>query len=307
VPNPVPWEAERIVTAEQATSLVAGAFPALRGLPVRQFAEGWDNTVLLVDETWAFRFPRRAVTLPAFRRESAVLPQIAPLLPLPIPVPELIGTDDDPADPWPFTGARLIPGQELADALLADDARVDAASAVGAFLRALHAPTTRTAVNVELPRDPMHRGHPQARMQSTRETLDQLVTSQVWTRDPAVDTLLADADRLGPPTGEPVLVHGDLHARHLLVDAAGRASGVIDWGDVCLADPAVDLSLAYAAFAGPARAALLAQYGTVGPDQELRARALALRISAFLAAYAAAEDRPPLLAEARAALHRAVT
>src|SRR3954452_17771358 len=102
----VRWSAERHRDAAQAEALITAAFPALRGLPVRPLAEGWDNTVHVVGETWAFRFPRRAVALPGFRRELAVLPRLAGLLPLPVPVPELVATDDDPVDPWPFAGAR---------------------------------------------------------------------------------------------------------------------------------------------------------------------------------------------------------
>jgi aminoglycoside phosphotransferase (APT) family kinase protein len=94
--------------------------------------------------------------------------------------------------------------------------------------------------------------------------------------------------------------------RHLLVDDAGRAGGVIDWGDVCLADPSVDLAVAYTAFADPARAALLDAYGQVDADRELRARALGVRLSAFLAGYAAAVGHRALLAEALAGLRRVV-
>ncbi len=104
-----------------------------------------------------------------------------------------------------------------------------------------------------------------------------------------------------------MVVHGDLHIRHLLVDGGGRATGVIDWGDLCRADPAVDLCLAYAAFTGTARAALLSAYGPVGAERELRARALAVFLSAALADYAASEARPGLLGEALAGLRRAVT
>jgi aminoglycoside phosphotransferase (APT) family kinase protein len=84
------------------------------------------------------------------------------------------------------------------------------------------------------------------------------------------------------------------------------ATGVIDWGDVCLADPAVDVSVGYAAFTGPARVAFLSAYGGVDAERELRARALAVRLSALLADYAAARGRSRLLAEARAGLRRAV-
>jgi aminoglycoside phosphotransferase (APT) family kinase protein len=300
------WTAEREVPAARASQLIAAAAPRLAGQTVVPLATGWDNTVVAVGAEWAFRFPRRAVALPGVRREVAVLPRIAPVLPLPIPVPEILGCDDDPGDPWPFTGSRLLPGRELADAGLADSARVPVAAAIGAFLRALHSPQVRAAADVELPVDPMRRGHPAARLAPTRALLDELVASGTWAGDPAVHALLEHAAELGEPTAAPVLVHGDLHARHLLVDDAGRASGVIDWGDVCLADPAVDLSLGYAAFTGPARAAFLAAYGPVDAARELRARALAVRLAGLLVRYAAADHRPALLAESSRSLGRAV-
>ena len=102
----------------------------------------------------------------------------------------------------------------------------------------------------------------------------------------------------------PVVVHGDLHVRHLLVDDDGQAAGVIDFGDLCLADPAVDLSLAYGGFAGPARAALFAAYGPVSSEQEIRARVLAMFLCAALAEYAASQARPQLLREALTGLGR---
>jgi aminoglycoside phosphotransferase (APT) family kinase protein len=297
------WTPERRVDVERAGDLVGRAFPELRGRPVVALAEGWDNTVVLVDEIWAFRFPRRSIALPGFRRELAVLPGIGPLVPLPIPVPVLIATDDDPRDPWPFAGYRLIPGRELAETGLDESARLDAAATLGEFLRVLHAHGT---AGLDLPVDPNERSWPRARIDDTRELLNGLVTNGLWAGDPAIEALLADAERLDPSATEPVLVHGDLHVRHLLVDDAGRAAGVIDWGDLCLADPAVDLAFAYAAFSGPARAAHFAAYGPVNPERELRARALAIRLSAILADYAAADGRPALLAESLAGLHRAV-
>ena len=103
-----------------------------------------------------------------------------------------------------------------------------------------------------------------------------------------------------------MLVHGDLHQRHLLLDGDGRACGVIDWGDVCLADPALDLSLAYSGFTGAARQALLDAYGwPVPPERAARARVLAVFLSAVLAEYAHDENRPRLLREALAGISRA--
>ena len=65
-------------------------------------------------------------------------------------------------------------------------------------------------------------------------------------------------------------------------------SAVIDWGDLCLGDPAIDLSIAFAAFSGAARREFFTQYGPIDADRELRARALAVRLSALLTEYALA-------------------
>jgi len=303
------WDAEQAVPASLAARLVGAQFPGLRGAPVELLATGWDNTVYLVGGQWVFRFPRREVALPGLQREVAALPRLAPLLPLPIPVPELIGTPDG-AYPWPFWGARPVPGTELAESGLRGAALVRAAAGVGAFLRALHEPGLAARAGLTglgLPVDPMRRADPRSRMAPARERLGRLAGRNAWEPDPAIERLFAAAGRLGAPLDPPVVTHGDLHARHLLVGPDGAAAGVIDWGDLCLADPAVDLSLAYGGFAGPARAALLAEYGPVGAERELRARVLAVSLCAALAEYALSDNRERLLQESLAGLRRAVS
>jgi aminoglycoside phosphotransferase (APT) family kinase protein len=260
------------VDEARAAALVWPQFPALRGAPVRAVATGWDNSVLLVGDV-LFRFPRRDVALDGQRRELAVLPLLRDL-PLPVPLPTHRG---QPAGdyPWPFWGAPMVPGQELA--LVPGVERRAAAEAVGAFLRALH----DLRVEVDLPVDPMHRATPRLRAPRTREWLDELAADRAFAGSAEVDALV-DLD-LGPPDGPHVLVHGDLHPRHLLVLPDGTPSGVIDWGDTCFADPCVDLALAYAGFEGRDREALLAAYGPVDDERELRARSLAVGLCAALA------------------------
>jgi aminoglycoside phosphotransferase (APT) family kinase protein len=298
------WEPEHSVSAADAAELIGGQFARLRGAPVEALATGWDNTVFLVGEEWIFRFPRRSIALPGVRREIAFLPTLAPRLPLPVPVPEFAGRPS-PAYPWPFWGARHLPGRELAETGLPDDARITAAAGLGAFLRALHDPALVPAA-AELPRDPMSRAEPSVRSPRARERLARLVRLGLWEPDPEVERLLDEGERLGPHTGAVAVSHGDLHLRHLLLDDDGRATAVIDWGDLCLAGPPVDLSLAYGGFAGAARAALLSAYGPVGADSEVRARVLAVFLCAALAEYAAVTGRRRLLDEAVAGIARAV-
>ena len=301
-----------MIDAELAAPVIAAQFPELAGQPVRPFDAGWDNVVLAVGDAWLFRFIHRRIALDGARRELAVLTHLADRFAVPIPSPRFVGRPT-PEIGWPFWGTAALPGQEVARAGLLDDARTPAARALGTFLRELHDPTLATEATaaahgqgVALPVDPMDRANPATLVPRTRERLARLLTAGVTSPDPRVEDLLDAAAALPEPAGPLVLVHGDLHVRHVLVTADGSVTGVIDWGDTCLADPAVDLMLGYAGFVGAARGAFLEAYGEVPPDRELRARALAVHVTAALLEYAVAEDMGALLSEARASLDRAV-
>ncbi|MEW2354742.1 phosphotransferase [Spirillospora sp. NPDC029432] len=304
--TPPQWAPEHEVGPELARRLAAGRWPEFRDAPMEPLAAGWDNTVFTARGTWVFRFPRRSIAVPLAEREIAALPVLAPRLPLPVPVPEYVAEGGSPEYPWPFWGARLVPGRELAESGLPEAGRERAAAGAGRFLRALHDPALLAEPDLPaLPRDPMRRGDAASRAGRARAELDELARAGLWEPDPAAAALLERAHG-APPLGATAVCHGDLHVRHLLVDGEGAAAGVIDWGDLCAADPAIDLSLAYGGFSGTSRAAFLAAYGrSPSPEQELAARVLALFVSAVLARYAAAEGNGPLLAESLAGIGRA--
>jgi aminoglycoside phosphotransferase (APT) family kinase protein len=289
-------------TSGLARRLIGGQFPELELASLRLIGEGWDNSVWLVDERWAFRFPRRTMAIPGVEREIAVLPALAPLLPLPIPAPVYAGR---PADgyPWPFFGAAHLPGVEVADAALTDDARTRLAPECAGFLRALHAPAVAAAVHGQ-PADPMRRGDVAFRVPKTVEGLAELERAGLWPAPEPVRRLLEDARGLPPP--EPTVVaHGDLHFRHLLVDERGGLTGVIDWGDLCRGDPSIDLMMIWSLFGPEGRAAFLAAYGPVNDEQLLRARVLAIFVCAVLALYAHHEALPAVERKALGGLERA--
>jgi aminoglycoside phosphotransferase (APT) family kinase protein len=298
------WDPEIDVDAAAAAKMIAAQFPELRDAPVEPFAAGWDNTVHLVDGRWAFRFPRRAMAIPGVEREIEVLPRLAGHLPLAIPLPRYVGAPSDDY-PWPWFGAPFIGGVELPAADVADARREPLAASVGGFLRALHAPGLARRAGGGLPVDPMGRADMRHRVPFARARLTQLEATGRWRRSTALEKLLDDAGALPPPPRTTVL-HGDLHVRHVLVTPDGAAAGIIDWGDVALGDPSVDLSVAYAAFVGPARQAFLQAYGPVDGLTQLRARVIGAFLSAALAAYAVDAGLVALEGEALAGLDRVV-
>jgi aminoglycoside phosphotransferase (APT) family kinase protein len=278
------WSAEVVVDAPLARRLIGGQFPDLADPPVL-LSEGWDNTVFRAGE-WVFRFPRREVVVPGLRREIAVLPRLD--VPLAVPRPELIG---EPAHgfPFPWFGARFLPGREPLG--LSEAQRDRLGRPLGEFLRALHAQPA-----CDLPVDPIGRGDMAKRVPMLRERLTEL-------GQPVPEDVLAAALEL-PPPAPAGLSHGDLHLRHLLVDDAGRAAGVIDWGDVCRADPAIDLGLYWCLLPPAGRDEFLDAYGGVSEPRLLRARVLAVMLCATLGLWARHEGLEAIEAEALAGMRR---
>lgn len=296
------WDAEVVIDEALVRELVGDQFPELDASSARLLGEGWDNAVWVVEETWAFRFPRRQIAIPGVRRELALLPTLAPLLSIPIPVPTFVGRPSERFQ-WPFFGTRLLPGNEIADAELSDEARAVVGVELGRFLRELHAPELRALVDPEnaLPVDPLGRADMDKRVPMARRNLGELESTGAWPGNPSVERVLEHASRLAPR--ERVFVHGDLHVRHVLVEDESLA-GVIDWGDCCTGDPSIDLHVAWSMLPPEGREAFFAEYGAVDEDVHSRARVLALGLCAMLAVYAHSVGNSNLLRESVAGLER---
>jgi aminoglycoside phosphotransferase (APT) family kinase protein len=266
-----PWAAEREVTAALARELIRERFPALAARRVEPFGSGWDNSAFRVDGAMVFRFPRRESAAGLLRTEARVLPALAPRLPLPVPHPRWLG---EPTErfPWPFLGYPRLAGRTACSARLS----AGAAEALGGFLAALHASPPG---ELPLPGDDLRRTDFASRLPLLEERLAALrgagliEDARPWLR-------LFDGADPGGSGRPPVVVHGDLYARHLLVGPRGEVAGVLDWGDVHLGDPAVDLSVAFLLFPPEGREALARAYGPV----DARAWSVARRRAAFHAA-----------------------
>ncbi len=292
------WAAEVTVDEALARRLIGAQFPDLELRSIHPLGQGWDMTVWQVDEHWVFRFPRREMVIPGLLNEIALLPRIARLLPLPIPIPTYLG-EPSPDYRWPFYGAPFLPGRELAEAALDEDGRARLARPLGEFLRTLHG----TRLDADLPVDPVRRADMNLRVPKTRERLAELEQLGLWQTPREAHAVIDAAAELGPP--EPTaLVHGDLHLRHLLVDHGGRAAAVIDWIDLSYNRPGVDLVLYWSVLPPAGRAAFREAYGTIADDELLLARILALFLCGTLAVYGHHEGLPGLKREALAGLDR---
>ncbi len=98
----------------------------------------------------------------------------------------------------------------------------------------------------------------------------------------------------GTSTAPRRLVHGDISPQHLRVDEDGVLSGVIDFGDAMIADPAIDLAGVLWGYGWPLAEQVLAAYvesgATLDDDARRRMRFYVDTVPLFLVRYGDAVD-----------------
>ena len=298
------WDADIQITEDAAVNLIAEQFPELAPVQAVVLGVGWDNLALLVNARWVFRFPRRKVAGDLLEREVRILPLLAPRLPLPIPVPAFAGAPTVDY-PYVFAGYALLPGRTACRVSLAEQERAALAPALAGFLAALHgipiaAETQAWAPGDDIARADVRRRAPQLKARLLANAA-RLPAHDVQALTALVDDLAAHA------AGErqPCWVHGDLYARHLLVDEARALTGVLDWGDVHVGDRALDLSIAFSFLPPAARHTFRQAYGEIDEATWARARFRALHYGAILVDYGANNADPAIKALGEYALQYA--
>lgn len=210
-------------------------------------ARGWDNQIWRLGEDLAVRIPWQTEDAGALlRKEYRWLPKLAPSLPLAVPVPQRLG-EPSALYPQPWMVTTWVPGTpgDLAPVARGENS----AEALASFLAAMHRAAPEGA-----PEGRSGRGGP----------LDQFEEGLSWQLDLVKDLCAEvegetsetapDADpvravwenALAAPmwSGPAMWLHGDLHPANVLT-ADGRLCGVIDFGDLCAGDPALDIAAAW--------------------------------------------------------------
>ncbi|GIM90669.1 aminoglycoside phosphotransferase family protein [Paractinoplanes toevensis] len=293
------------ITADLVRELVHDQHPDLADRPVRLGARGWDNQLWRLGDDLAVRLPWATGSADELlRNERTWLPGLAPRLPLPVPVPQRFG-EPSARFPRPWLITTWVPGSPADRFPVTRGA--DAATALAAFLTALHRPAPAGAPTG---RD---RGGPLADRAEGFARGVAAATGRGLIDDPdAVRAVWHDAVTAPKWTGPAMWIHADLHPANVLT-AGGTLCGVIDFGDLCAGDPAYDLSAAWLLLPDDSAAGFHAAYRPA-PDaatlRRARGWAMARALSGILIGDAGVRGLPggkaTWAAPARAALHRLI-
>lgn len=226
-------------------NLIAAQFPQWKDLPIQPVASsGWDNKTFHLGDNMLVRMPSARVYADQVKKEQYWLPKLAPFLPLPIPTPLATG---NPGEGYPLHWSiyRWIEGDTATSEPVKDFCTF--AADLGNFLK-----TFQQIDSTDGPPPGLHsfyRGgalinydsEVQEACAALKDKIDDKVATRIWK-----EALNSTWHK------KPVWVHGDISVGNLLV-RNGRLSGVIDFGQLAVGDPACDLAIAWTLFYGESR------------------------------------------------------
>jgi aminoglycoside phosphotransferase (APT) family kinase protein len=250
------------IDATLVRRLLASQFPRWADRPLERVrSSGTDNAIFRLGEDLAVRLPRIHWAAGQPEQEHALLPRLAPQLPVAVPVPLATGRPGE-GYPWSWSISPWFDGQNPPLGLAESDALAPAVAHFVATMRRVRLPDGPEA-NFGRPlatRD----GPVRESIEALADVVDTHAVTAVW------EAALAVPSWSGPPTW----VHGDLMPGNLIVDG-GRLCAVIDFSGTGVGDPACDLIPAWNLLSQTGREVFRA--ALQGDDAMwLRARGLAL-------------------------------
>lgn len=200
--------------------------------------KGWDNDVVILDESLVFRFPKRASYEQRFQAEVKLLKVVVDAVDIRVPDYQYLASD------MSFGGYPIIRGKELTPEVfteLSDDLKRSVYKVLGQFLTTMHSLPLSHARNAgfEESEDGYWWSEVSTRMRYklVKEKVFPLLSpeQQNYVRR-NYEAYLNCFDEF-----DLVICHGDLSSDHIFVDD-GQVSGIIDFADVDYSDPAIDFT-----------------------------------------------------------------
>ena len=250
--DPLGWNSLDHSSAEK---LLAGQFP---DSALEPFGSG-DFCIAFKNGDQVIRVARHHEAAAALKRESCILPTIASMLPLPVPEPTYHAPHGCP----PVTIHKEIIGEVLTREAWEDmptSARGKAASDLATFLKALHTLPIEIGLTC---------GLVQIDAATMASSLQDKAADTIYPLlEPNIQRKLyrtLENWSSQPNVRRPALLHCDIGPGHVLYDPWTLSlTGVIDFGDLVIGDPARDFIYIYEDFGSLILQAVLARY--VGKD-----------------------------------------
>lgn len=227
---------------------------------------GWDNVVYLINNDLVFRFPRREFGLTCMENEIIFLPIIKQHVSFPLSAPEWIGKPS-PLYPYPYAGYKILSGKALSDQepQLIHDKQF--AKTIAHWLKELHQIPIKPAYIETMEGEYEWKVNVEHRTHLCKVNIAQYEKFYV---DAGLDLkcllqIISHLEKWNFLPQKRCFVHGDLYSRHIIVNEKMQPTGIIDWGDIHIGHPGIDLAVGMI-FTQETFHTFLASYGEI--DEE---------------------------------------
>ncbi|BDA69357.1 aminoglycoside phosphotransferase [Rivularia sp. IAM M-261] len=233
------------INVSLVVQLVSAQFPLWANLPIKPVEfSGVDNRTFRLGEDMLVRLPSAEAYTAQVEKEHQWLPKLAPLLPIPIPMPVAMGVPSN-VYPWHWSIYRWLDGENAAIERIAD--LEEFATSLAQFLGALQQIDT-----VDGPPPGLHNFFRGAELTVYDTETRQTIAALDKEIDADTATAVWETALKASWHGSPVWFHGDVSAGNLLVKQ-GQLSAVIDFGCSGVGDPACDMTIAWTLLSGKSR------------------------------------------------------
>ena len=228
--------------ADILAGVIGRCFPKFDVRTFRVLGEGWDFTALEVNDEYVFRFLKRRDAADNLEKEVRLLPELESRLPVRIPHFDHIWHGGAEYE-LPFVGYRKIEGVPLGNWCLNSPNMDGLANELGSIITELHSfpmdlidrlgvihlDTTQWEDKFRI-----FHGKICERVFPLLDAEQQSEVSEFW------DAYFSNSANF---RFTPALLHDDLAGEHIRCDKAkGAVSGIIDWTDASVGDPALDFT-----------------------------------------------------------------
>lgn len=215
---------------------ITAEFPELKHKKAVLLDHGWDDVVVILDEKIVFSFPRRVGYIQEkFKKELLLLPKLGPRLSLPIPQFTYVARNKS------FAGYSYITGEPLRKNILEKMQIViqrRIAKDLAVFLQSLHATPLSLARTCGVTHTWTAAEHRTWCVEHLPIIKKKLSTSQALKLQNLFDEFTHISFR-----ERNVVTHQDFTSDHILFDTKkNKITGIIDFGEVQISDPAIDIA-----------------------------------------------------------------
>lgn len=223
------------MTKRKLLGKIKDEFPELRWKNAEYNIQGWDHYVVILDNKYVFRFPKTKWYIKNLRNEVSLLQYLKKKVSIPIPNYDYIAKDKG------FAGYKIIKGEQLRRKIfkiLSNETKNAIAKQMAIFLSSLH----KTPLNFAHQHN-VHKANTLKMYKELVRNTNKYIFPRISKRNQSLikNYLKELKNYLKFPNK--VLTHGDLYTHHILLSKSKKyISGIIDFGDAKIYDPAVDFT-----------------------------------------------------------------